>query len=814
MGRAALRRQRQQIELQLKNVKYPADILTCDKTATYTLAPQAAGTTFEDLGKGYCSEASGGVAAGYDDKGTESAEACQTVCLQEADCVHFSHGPSVCLRYKTAECDLSWDSSWWFNQFQTYKKVLPAPPTQAPTEAPIAAGTYRIGVENGNECLSTDVKVTTEEDCEAAATALAASVLPGAAYTGVKSSSKRPGGCYVESNGRDLKFNPTDGGAWKNRDPVCKTIAAATPTEQAEHAEQVSAEQVYQQVVTDVWAYFEGLGDTASQQDYTGCLLRTAGHDFMDFRWTSDGKATGGSDGCINFEDPDNTGIPQCLALFEVAALYKNWCDKVSLGDFLVIIAEAVMARTATSYQADSFESGTLAHTFMSKFEFGRPTVASCAEHVGLMPNPEEGCADLKRVFVDHIYLNSDKDVSWKHTAAISGAHTIGKTNLENSGYNGSWTTNPAVFDNAYYKRILDQGWIPQWNVNGNSGKNQWIVSDLGRDKPEVKQQMMLNSDLCLLFDNSRDSVNCDELILADNAFLSLGPGRTTNVVYQYCNNIRGKGRFVNAKERMCCTWTRPDKMFDTDAWHTADPSDPLAGGNPKLYIDGVGGTHCGYNFTHLSDIGSVGDVLRGQCCDGILTMDGYENHVNRIDCDYPGNTEGPAWNHVYGFAYNETYWLESYSDAWNVATTNVMKYVGSDGHSDFTAGNTGNCGCCKQNTTIWDAGHDVAKVDKMEVHDEGYTECEQLKTEDTYDPSFWNAREGGSSTWPLFNQDESSRDVGSTKYPNLPPVTTEVLDKMELASEAHVLSGLRTELTACAPECEVDWMDNLAFYK
>ena len=36
----------------------------------------------------------------------------------------------------------------------------------------------------------------------------------------------------------------------------------------------------------------------------------------------TDGKATGGSDGCINFEDADNTGIPQCLVLFEVAEVY------------------------------------------------------------------------------------------------------------------------------------------------------------------------------------------------------------------------------------------------------------------------------------------------------------------------------------------------------------------------------------------------------------------------------------------------------------------------------------------------------------
>ena len=36
----------------------------------------------------------------------------------------------------------------------------------------------------------------------------------------------------------------------------------------------------------------------------------------------TDGKATGGSDGCINFEDADNTGIPQCLVRFGVAEVY------------------------------------------------------------------------------------------------------------------------------------------------------------------------------------------------------------------------------------------------------------------------------------------------------------------------------------------------------------------------------------------------------------------------------------------------------------------------------------------------------------
>jgi hypothetical protein len=535
----------------------------------------------------------------------------------------------------------------------------------------------------------------------------------------------------------------------------------------------------------------------------------------MDFRWTSDGKATGGSDGCINFEDADNTGIPQCLAQFEVAALYKNWCDKVSLGDFLVIIAEAVMARTATSYQANSFDSGTLAHTFMSRFEFGRPTVSSCEEHVGLMPNPEEGCADLKRVFVDHVYLDGDKQTSWKHTAAISGAHTIGKANLANSGYNGSWTTNPAVFDNAYYLRIIDQGWIPQWNINGNQGKNQWIVSDLGRDKPEVAAQMMLNSDLCMVFDNARDSVNCDELILNDDAYINMAASTTRSVVTAFCKQIRGRGRFVNAKERMCCTWTRADKMFDTDQWHAAEPADPIAGGNPAIYKSGQTNHHCGFDFTDDSTVGKADH--RGRCCGAVKTAEGVEGSGSLMDCDYPGNAEGPAWSHIMQFAYNETYWLEAYADAWQVATTNVMKYVSSASHTHFISSNTGNCGCCKENTTYWDFGSSTnANKILQEVGDEGYEECEKLKTEDTYDPSFWTARHTkGSTTWPMFTIDDPSRGTGTTTYTAFPPSSTADLAKMEFASEAHVISALRTMLTACASNgCETAWMDNLVFYQ
>merc|ERR1719330_839569 len=78
------------------------------------------------------------------------------------------------------------------------------------------------------------------------------------------------------------------------------------------------------------------------QADWAGCVLRVAGHDFMDFK-----GSTGGSDGCLDLHDPDNAGLHECLyeGEFGVSILqaYQEHCTKVSLADSLVIAGESVM---------------------------------------------------------------------------------------------------------------------------------------------------------------------------------------------------------------------------------------------------------------------------------------------------------------------------------------------------------------------------------------------------------------------------------------------------------------------------------------
>lgn len=81
-----------------------------------------------------------------------------------------------------------------------------------------------------------------------------------------------------------------------------------------------------------------------------GCLLRFAGHDLMDYRPKD--QNIGGSDGCIDFSTGDNAGLENCLKSAKIPDAYANHCHKVSLADFSVIAAEAVMGRTSPTYNS------------------------------------------------------------------------------------------------------------------------------------------------------------------------------------------------------------------------------------------------------------------------------------------------------------------------------------------------------------------------------------------------------------------------------------------------------------------------------
>jgi len=84
--------------------------------------------------------------------------------------------------------------------------------------------------------------------------------------------------------------------------------------------------QDYQNIVQAIVNEYEKLdsiatGNSNLRAHFAGCVLRLAGHDFMDYR-----KTSGGSDGCINFNDGDNAGLLDCILTSNLDEVYQIYC--------------------------------------------------------------------------------------------------------------------------------------------------------------------------------------------------------------------------------------------------------------------------------------------------------------------------------------------------------------------------------------------------------------------------------------------------------------------------------------------------------
>ena len=192
----------------------------------------------------------------------------------------------------------------------------------------------------------------------------------------------------------------------------------------------------YDQIVAAVRGQLESLDNTCTasvcpQADWAGCVLRMAGHDFMDFA-----NGQGGSDACTDMADPDNAGLTACLSSGEhgaaLADVYQQFCAetlsfpkalprlvchivrlachielaqlRTSLADFLVIAAEAVMLSTRARQIAAT--PGAASLDFRGSFRFGRRTALNCAFAEGRLPNPERGCQAVQETFLDGMGLD------------------------------------------------------------------------------------------------------------------------------------------------------------------------------------------------------------------------------------------------------------------------------------------------------------------------------------------------------------------------------------------------------------------------
>jgi len=371
------------------------------------------------------------------------------------------------------------------------------------------------------------------------------------------------------------------------------------------------------------------------RSDWAGCILRLGAHDFMDYS-----HQAGGSDGCIALLDADNAGLIDCLAGTETMAglrdAYDDFCSRISLADFIVIGAEAVMNITRQNVLNDQPNRKQV--DFRSKFKYGRVTNSKCESAIGKMPDAERGCDAVNDTLISNMGL------TWKQSAALMGAHTLGGAFLQNSGYNGRWNTaqSSLKFDNDYYLSLILKGWAPETAIGGNLGKNQWARVDMGASDYQFGHEIMLDTDMCLFHSNY------DFPVQPNNIHAS-----TSRI--QGCN----------------CAWTAPDYHLEaiannnnehcgTTLIYTSEGEE-----EPIASDDGVAG-HLG-----LINENTLNFTKQRLLCCGMQTTIADLIIEPKIDCGQPYSSKGNANAAVDLFSRDEDAWLASYMEAWGIATSN-----------------------------------------------------------------------------------------------------------------------------------------------
>ena len=214
--------------------------------------------------------------------------------------------------------------------------------------------------------------------------------------------------------------------------------------------------------------------------DVIGGLVRLSFHDAGTW---SQSEGNGGPDGCLLFDDPDNGGITEIVAGIE--SLYAEWSDRISRADFWALAANAAIV--------EATPGGAIAEV---PFRFGRVDAASCDYDVGRLPDSEQGYNHVMSWAVDQLGL------TMRDVVALMGAHTLGRTEPANSGYDGPWVNQDAVFNNQYYDDMINDPWDHE--------QNDFTDLGIGRLTHQWNRggRMMLNTDMALGFDIGADDPN------------------------------------------------------------------------------------------------------------------------------------------------------------------------------------------------------------------------------------------------------------------------------------------------------------------
>ena len=187
-----------------------------------------------------------------------------------------------------------------------------------------------------------------------------------------------------------------------------------------------------------------------------------------------------GPDGCLNV-NTDNAGLLETTSpvFITIEPLWQQVCDQITRADFWALLGKAVVEKAAGK------------NAISINYQFGRKDNAVCTAGAGRLPSAQGGIGTIQQVFVTQMGLTLDD------TVTLIGAHTLGHVHTANSGYGlpnantniliNAWDSTPTVFDNQYYKSLLNVAW--DWKQPDGPTKSVFTTP---------ANQVMLGTDMVL----------------------------------------------------------------------------------------------------------------------------------------------------------------------------------------------------------------------------------------------------------------------------------------------------------------------------
>jgi len=159
-----------------------------------------------------------------------------------------------------------------------------------------------------------------------------------------------------------------------------------------------------------------------------------------------------------------NKGLPQVADYLDYLWIKNGWQHVISRPDWWSLAAKVSV----------EWASGG---TCNINWGYGRTQASSIQAWPNRHPLPPEGFQGIGKHMVTRLGF------SWEESVALIGAHCLGETHIENTGYHGRWVPTPAnFFSNSFYQNLLHYDWyptaVPCNSTSYGSGCNVEYVSD------------------------------------------------------------------------------------------------------------------------------------------------------------------------------------------------------------------------------------------------------------------------------------------------------------------------------------------------